>query len=111
MIRAMLAFLIAVQLVAFRAAAADDFFKGKTIKLVSGTTAGSGTDVYARLLQHYFGKHIAGNPSVVVENMPAGNGLAAINHIYNIAGKDGTEIGLFNRSALFAPLLGDDNAK
>jgi tripartite-type tricarboxylate transporter receptor subunit TctC len=104
--------LLAIQLGFVRAAqAADDFYKGKTLKIFSGTTAGSGTDAYARLIQQYFGKHIPGNPSVVVENMPAGNGLAAINHIYNIAAKDGTEIGLFNRSALFAPLLGDDNAK
>src|SRR5665213_763171 len=93
------------------AACADDFYKGKTIKLVSGTSAGSGTDAYGRILQQYLGKHIAGNPSVVVENMPAGGGLAAINHMYNIASKDGTEIGLFNRSALFSPLLGDANAK
>jgi tripartite-type tricarboxylate transporter receptor subunit TctC len=111
MIRAILALLVAIQCAAVRTAAADDFYKGKTLKIISGTTAGSGTDVYARLLQQYFGRHIPGGPSVVVENMPAGNGLAAINHIYNIAAKDGTEIGLFNRSALFAPLLGDDNAK
>jgi tripartite-type tricarboxylate transporter receptor subunit TctC len=110
--KAALLLVIAIQFGVVRAAeAADDFFKGKNVKIFSGTTAGSGTDAYARLIQQYLGKHIPGNPSVVVENMPAGNGLAAINHIYNIAAKDGTEIGLFNRSALFAPLLGDSNAK
>ena len=59
----------------------------------------------------YLAKHIPGEPQVVIQNMPAAGGMVAINHVYNVALKDGTEIGLFNRATLFAPILGEDQAK
>ena len=90
--------------------AADGFYKGKIIKLISGTSAGSGTDVHARLIQEYIGRHIPDAPSVILQNMPAGGGLAAINYVYNVARKDGTEIGLFNRNGLYGPILSDKTA-
>jgi tripartite-type tricarboxylate transporter receptor subunit TctC len=92
--------------------AAEDFYKGKTLKIIAGTASGGGGyDQHARLLQRHIGKHIPGNPNVIVQNMPAGGGMAATNHVFAIAEKDGTEIGLFNRNTLFSPVLGDDLAK
>jgi tripartite-type tricarboxylate transporter receptor subunit TctC len=89
----------------------DEFYKNKTVKIIVGAATGAGYDAQARLIGRHIGKYIPGNPNVIVQNMPAGNGTAATNHIYNIALKDGTEFGLFNRNSLFAPLLGQDVAK
>lgn len=92
--------------------AATDFYEGKTLKIIAGTASGGGGyDTHARLIARHLGKHIPGNPNVIVQNMPAGGGMQATNHVYAIADKDGTEIGLFNRNTLFAPMLGDNLAQ
>ena len=65
-------------------AASDDAFKGKTVKIVVGLTAGGAFDAYARTLARYWGKHIPGNPTFVVDNMPGAGGLVAANHIYKV---------------------------
>ena len=52
------------------AATADDFYKGKTIRLIVATTPGGGFDAYSRMLTRHMGKHVPGNPTFVVENMP-----------------------------------------
>jgi tripartite-type tricarboxylate transporter receptor subunit TctC len=91
--------------------AAEDFYKGKTVKIIAGAAAGGGYDSHARLLAKHLPKHIPGNPAVIVNNLPAAGGLVATNHVYAIAEKDGTEIGLFNRYTLLSPLLGQDQAK
>jgi tripartite-type tricarboxylate transporter receptor subunit TctC len=92
--------------------AADDFYKGKTVKIIAGTgPSGGGYDLHARLIARHLGKHIPGNPNVVVQHMPAGSGMAATNHVFAVSEKDGTEIGLFNRNTLFSPVLGDNLAK
>jgi tripartite-type tricarboxylate transporter receptor subunit TctC len=92
-------------------APAADFYAGKTVKIVAGTAPGGGYDTHARLIAQFLGRHIPGNPNVIVQNMPAGGGMAATNHVFAIAERDGTEIGLFNRNTLFAPMLGQDLAK
>src|SRR6266542_3550430 len=48
--------------------AIEDFYKGKTVRIVVGFAAGGGYDTYARAMARYMGKHIPGNPSIVVEN-------------------------------------------
>jgi tripartite-type tricarboxylate transporter receptor subunit TctC len=90
---------------------AEDFYQGKTIKFIVGSAAGGNYDGMARLLARHVGKHIPGSPAVVVQNLPGGAGMAATNHVFTIAAKDGTEIGMFNRATLFAPLLGENVAK
>jgi tripartite-type tricarboxylate transporter receptor subunit TctC len=65
------------------------FYQGKTITLVAGTTAGSQYDAHARLIAQHWGKHIPGNPSFVVQNMPGAGSLIAANHLYNVAKPDG----------------------
>ena len=71
---------------------ADDFYRGKTISLIIGSNTSGGYDTYGRLLARHMGKHIAGHPAIVVQNMPGAGGLRSANHIYNVAAKDGTVI-------------------
>jgi tripartite-type tricarboxylate transporter receptor subunit TctC len=68
-------------------------FKGQTITVIAGSSAGGGTDSLARLLARHFSKHIPGNPKIVVTNMAGAAGLIAANHLYNRSPKDGTAIG------------------
>jgi tripartite-type tricarboxylate transporter receptor subunit TctC len=74
------------------AQAATDFYAGKQISLLVGTTAGGGYDAYGRLVARHIGRHIPGQPAVVAKNMPGAGGLASANYLYNRAAKDGTEI-------------------
>jgi tripartite-type tricarboxylate transporter receptor subunit TctC len=92
-------------------AAADDFYRGKTIRLIVPSAPGGGYDAYGRTLIQFMRKHIPGEPSIVVQNMPGGGGLQAANWIYNIASKDGLTFGLLQRGTPFYPYFGDDKAK
>ena len=91
------------------AAQADDFYKGKQVMLIVGTETGAGYDAYARLLSRHMSRHIPGNPSIVIQNMPGAGGLQAANHIYNIALKDGTVIGTFQRNLPLMSIVEKDN--
>ena len=75
------------------AKAQEPFFAGKTIKLIVGFPPGGGYDVYARLLAKHLPQHVPGNPTVIVSNMPGAGSLTLTNYLYNVAPKDGTEIG------------------
>ena len=88
-----------------------DFYKGKSVDIVVGHQAGTGFDVYARVLQRHLGKHIPGNPSIVVKNMVGASGIVAANWLANIAPKDGTVMGTMVYSIAFEPLFGNDKAK
>jgi len=83
-----------------------DFYKGRSISLIIGYSAGGGYDAYARLLAHYLGKHILGEPSIVPQQMTGAGSLRAANYIYSVAPKDGSVLGTFSRSMGIAPLLG-----
>jgi tripartite-type tricarboxylate transporter receptor subunit TctC len=93
------------------ASPAQEFYRGKTIKLVVGASAAGGYTLHARTVARHMPKHVPGSPTMVVVNMPAGTGIAAINHVYNIADKDGTAFGLFNRYTVLLPILGAEQAK
>jgi tripartite-type tricarboxylate transporter receptor subunit TctC len=73
---------------------ADNFFAGKTINIYCGYTPGGSYDLYARMMARYLGKHIPGNPSVTVQNMPGAGSLKAANFLYQAAPKDGTVLGV-----------------
>src|SRR5882672_8660155 len=73
-------------------AVADDFYAGKQITLVVGAGVGGGYDLQARLTARHLGKHIPGHPIIVVQSMPAR--IAAANHMFSTAPKDGTTISL-----------------
>jgi tripartite-type tricarboxylate transporter receptor subunit TctC len=104
--------IVAVSLLcaAASAAGAEDFYRGKTIKLIVPSAPGGGYDSYGRTLAQYLTKHIPGEPAVVVQNMPGGGGLTGANWLFNIAPKDGLAIGLLQRGVPFYPFFGDKNA-
>jgi tripartite-type tricarboxylate transporter receptor subunit TctC len=83
-----------------------NFFAGKTVRIVVGTSPGGGFDVYSRTLARHMGKYIAGNPSFLVENMPGAGHRIAANHIYRVARPDGLTIGNFFGGLLVGQVLG-----
>jgi len=91
------------------AASADgvaDFYRGRTIIMTVGSEAGGGYDIYARLLARYLGRYVPGNPSIIVQIRAGAASIRATNYVYEVAPQDGTVILAPNRSAAFAPLLG-----
>lgn len=89
----------------------DEFFKGKTVRLVVGTSAGGAQDEWARFLAPHLGRNIPGGPDIVVQNMPGGGTVIAANYIYNIAKPDGLTIGLVNPAIYIDQLLGAKEVK
>jgi len=87
-------------------ASADDYYKGKTIRIVVGFSAGGGFDTYARVIGRHMGKHIPGQPAMVVENMTGAGSLIAANHIYKVAKPDGLSIGHFIGGLFLGQVLG-----
>src|ERR1700756_2360399 len=81
-----------------------DFYSGKNINVLIGTTTGGGYDLYARTLAHHLGRHIPGNPKILPQNMPGAGGLRSVNYLYSVAPKDGTAIGHFQPGIIFEPL-------
>jgi tripartite-type tricarboxylate transporter receptor subunit TctC len=100
---------LALAFAAFSSAArADDvadFYRGKSVTLAIGYSAGGGYDLYGRLLARYLGKYIPGQPTVVPQNREGAGSMRAAIWIYGAAPKDGTVIGTFSRSMAVAPLL------
>jgi tripartite-type tricarboxylate transporter receptor subunit TctC len=88
-----------------------DFYRGKTVNLTAGFNPGGGADTYARVIGRHLGKHIPGNPFVIVRNMQGAGSVIAANHIYNVSAKDGTEIGLFAGNITIDPLMGGTQHK
>jgi tripartite-type tricarboxylate transporter receptor subunit TctC len=111
--------LLALSLFAFAAAAPPalaqdavaDFYRGRTVNLIVGYSVGGGYDTYARVFARHVGKHIPGNPQVVVQNMPGAGSLKLANYLYNVAPKDGTVIGTFSRGLAMEPLIGGNNTQ
>jgi tripartite-type tricarboxylate transporter receptor subunit TctC len=87
--------------------AQDSFFKGKTIRLIVGLAPGGGYDLYARTIARHLGKHIPGNPTVVVENMTGAGSIIAANYMYKAAKPDGLTIGHILGGLFLQQLLGN----
>jgi hypothetical protein len=86
---------------------AFEFYKGRTVDVYVGTSVGGGYDAYARLLSRHMGRHVPGNPIFVPRNMEGGGGIRLANFLYNVAPKDGSTFGTFNRGTGFDPLFGN----
>jgi tripartite-type tricarboxylate transporter receptor subunit TctC len=92
------------------AAQAADYYAGKTIELIVGGGPGGGYDIYARAVSRHLGRHIPGEPSIVVKNMPGAGSAKAAQYISSIAPKDGTSMAGVMPGAIMGPLL-DDRTK
>ena len=86
--------------------AQEPFYKEKTIRIVVGFSAGGGFDAYSRAIARHWGKHIPGNPTIIVENMTGAGSLIAANHVYNGAKPDGLTIGHFIGGLFLGQVLG-----
>jgi tripartite-type tricarboxylate transporter receptor subunit TctC len=86
---------------------ANEFFKGKTIRFVVGQAAGGGYDLSARTIARHMGKHIPGNPAIVVENMTGAGSLIAANYTFGSAKPDGLFVGTWNGALVLRQALGD----
>jgi len=94
-------------LVVSTVAAADDFFKGKTIRVIVGYAPGGGYDTYTRQIVRHMGKYIPGNPTFVVQNMTGAGSLIAANYTQKRAKRDGTVLGVWNSGFVTMQALGD----
>ncbi|MGZ5881006.1 MAG: Bug family tripartite tricarboxylate transporter substrate binding protein [Xanthobacteraceae bacterium] len=88
-----------------------EFYRGRTVTLVVSSNAAGGYDTFARAVARYIGKHIPGNPTVIVRNMPGAGGMTATNFLYNNADKDGSVIGLVQNNTPFEPLFATKEAR
>ena len=82
------------------ATAQSEFYAGKTVRIVVGSSAGGGYDTYARAIAPFLAEHLPGKPTVVVQNMPGGGGLTSVLFLNASAPKDGTVISLFNAGVI-----------
>lgn len=87
-----------------RAQDAGEFYRGRTLTIIVGASAGGGVDLFARQLSRFMGKHIPGAPQVVVQNMPGAGSKVAAKNVYAVAPKDGTVIGTVLSGALMEPI-------
>lgn len=85
----------------------EQFFRGKAINIYVGSSAGGGYDTYGRLVARHLGKHIPGQPTIIVQNMPGAGSNKAASYIFGVAPKDGTAIGAIFPGAILQPLMGD----
>ena len=83
-----------------------NFYQGKTIRIVVGSTTGGGYDLWARVLARYYGKYIPGNPTILVQNMPGAASIVATNYLYNVAKPDGLTLGALLPAIYFDQLVG-----
>jgi len=93
------------------AAAQGPSLAGKNVTMIIGFGPGGGYDSWGRVVARHIGKHLPGNPTVVPQNMPGGGSFNAANHIYAIAPKDGTVLGIIARDAPLGPLTGAPGAR
>ena len=109
----LLSYLVATFCIATPAMAQSvaDFYRGKQVLLIVGAASGGGYDAQGRLLARHMSKHIPGNPTVIVQNMPGAGSLQATNYLYNIAAKDGTVFGLVQRDMLIARSMNPEGAR
>jgi hypothetical protein len=80
---------------------AEELFKGRKVSIYVSTGPGGGYDAYGRMLARHLGRHLPGNPTVVVENMPGAGGRNVANFLYNVAPKDGTAIATMQHTTVY----------
>jgi tripartite-type tricarboxylate transporter receptor subunit TctC len=101
----------ALVLAAASPATAQEPFAGRNVTMIIGFGAGGGYDQWGRTVGRHIGKHLPGKPNVVPQNMPGGGSFTAANHIYTVAPKDGSVLGIIARDAPLGPLSGMTGAR
>ena len=91
--------------------AQDMPWKGKQIIMILGSAPGGGYDTFARTVAPHLGRHLPGQPTIVIQNMPGAGSLLATNHLYNVAPRDGSVIGGLNPQLATEPLVRPERAK
>jgi tripartite-type tricarboxylate transporter receptor subunit TctC len=89
----------------------DDFYRGKTIRIIVGFSAGGGFDQYARIIARHMPRHIPGTPTMIVDNMGGAGSRLAANYLYKASAPDGLTIGNFIGSLLLQQILGDQGVE
>jgi len=96
----------------FGAAAAEDFYRGKTVTLFAGQPPGGGIDSEMRLVARFIGKFIPGEPNILPMNMQGAGGIILGNHLYSVAKPDGLTLGMPGRSGFaLAPVISAADTK
>jgi tripartite-type tricarboxylate transporter receptor subunit TctC len=93
------------------AMAQTPFYQGKSIRIVVGYQGGDTHDLWARAYGRHMGKHIPGNPDIIVQNMPGAGSMIAANHVYNVAKPDGLTLGSIAPGLYLAQLTGSSEVK
>ncbi len=89
----------------------EDFYRGRTVSLLVSFGPGGLNDIAGRLVAQHLRRFIPGQPNIIVQNMPGAGGLAAANHLYNVAAKDGSVLGQLDRSVAQSGFRGAKNAR
>lgn len=87
------------------------FYQDKTIRVIIGYTAGGTNDLWARAVSRFWGKHIPGNPNIIVQNMPGAGTMVAANYVYGVAKSDGLTLGLIANALFFNQIGGQKEVK
>lgn len=88
-----------------------DFYRGRQLAILVGFSPGGTGSLYAQAMTRTMGRHIPGNPTIIVQHMPGAGGLTVVNHIANTAPRDGTAIATTSRTAPIEPLMGNAAAR
>ena len=88
-----------------RAESAEDFYKGRQVKIIVGTAAGQDYDSWARLIARHLIRFLPGSPTAIVENMPGAGHILATNYLFNLAPRDGSVIGMVSRNMTEAAVM------
>lgn len=89
----------------------EPFYKGKTIRIIVGLSAGGGYDRAARLIARHMGKYIPGNPEIIVQNMPGAGSVIAANYVYGVAAPDGLTLLLPHNNVYLSQMSGEKEVK
>jgi tripartite-type tricarboxylate transporter receptor subunit TctC len=91
--------------------AVADFYRGRQVTVMVGSSAGGSASLYAQALARHMGRHLPGSPSFIVQHAPGAGGLVLANTLANTAVRDGTAFAITSRTTAIEPLLGNRNAK
>jgi tripartite-type tricarboxylate transporter receptor subunit TctC len=93
------------------AAWADDFYKGKVIRFTLGFSPGGGYDTYTRAIARHFGKHVPGNPTIIVQNRTGAGSMIAANYVGRKAKRDGLTVGIWSSDLVLRQALGERSVR